>query len=404
MRLLGDDHPAEVRRHLVLLTLARTAANAAYRFAPPFVASISRGFDVSLARLGVALSITELAGLVSPSIGRAVDRRSRSAAMVAGLGGVAAAAALAAASPNLAWFTLALLLLSPSKVLFDVGLAAWVADRVPYERRGRVIGLTETSWALGLLVGVTTMGLVASATSWRWGYATGAAAVAVAALATLVRLGPERPHAGRLTHSTGPAAVPRRAWLVVGTMFALMASSQCVFVTFGAWLEDEHGFSAAGIAAVGFGLGAVELVASAASARHTDRWGKERSTITGCLLMLPAGLALVLGGAHLATGLVLLAAFVLGFEFAIVSILPLAAHLVPAAPGRGLGLGVGAGTLGRATMAVTATAAFERFGLGAPSAMAAAWAGLAILLLATYGRLTTTGAGSGSSSSPPRAA
>lgn len=399
MRLLGDDYPSAVRRHLLMLTLARTAANAAYRFAPPFLASISRGFDVSLSRLGAAISITELAGLASPYIGRAVDRRSRSAAMVAGLAGVAAAAALAAASPNLGWFTLALLVLSPSKVLFDVGLAAWVADRVPYERRGRVIGLTETSWALGLLLGVTTMGLVAAATSWRWGYVTGAVAVAAAALAVLVRLGPEASHPGRLAPA-GRSALPRRAWLVVGAMFALMASSQCIFVTFGAWLEEAFGVTAAGIAAVGFGLGAVELAASAASARNTDRWGKERSTVAGGLLMLPAGLALVVGGGHLVTGLVVLAVFVLGFEFAIVSVLPLAAHLVPAAPGRGLGLGVGAGTLGRAAMAVTATAAFDRAGLGAPAMLAATWAALAILLMATYGWLTTVGAGSGASSSP----
>lgn len=400
MRLLDDAYPTAVRRHLALLTLARTAANAAYRFAPPFLASISRGFDVSLARLGLALSITELAGLASPFIGRAVDRRSRRAAMVAGLAGVAASATLAAASPNLAWFTLALLALSPSKVLFDVGLAAWVADQVPYERRGRVIGLTETSWALGLLVGVTAMGLVAAATSWRWGYATGAATVALAAAATLVRLRPEPVHPGRLETARRVEALPRRAWLVVGTMFALMASSQCIFVTFGAWLEDEHDFTAAGIAAVGFGLGAVELAASAASARHTDQWGKERSTVVGCLLMVPAGLALGASGAQLGAGLALLALFVLGFEFAIVSILPLAAHLVPAAPGRGLGLGVGAGTLGRAAMAVVATAAFDRTGIAAAAVLAATWAAVAIGLLAAYRWLTATGTGAGTRSSP----
>ena len=54
--------------------------------------------------------------------------------------------------------------------MFDVGLISWTADHVPYERRGRIIGLIETSWALGLLVGVTTLGLVAAATSWRWSY------------------------------------------------------------------------------------------------------------------------------------------------------------------------------------------------------------------------------------------
>ena len=37
-------------------------------------------------------------------------------------------------------------------------------------------------------------------------------------------------------------------------MYSLMAASQCVFITFGAWLVDRYGFSAAQLSAVTFGL------------------------------------------------------------------------------------------------------------------------------------------------------
>ena len=71
------------------------------------------------------------------------------------------------------------------KTFFDIALGGWIADHVRYERRGRVVGLTELSWAGGLLIGVPIMGLVAAATSWRGAYVV--AGIAVTTLAILVR-------------------------------------------------------------------------------------------------------------------------------------------------------------------------------------------------------------------------
>ena len=56
------------------LTLARFAANAVYRYAPPFLATIARGLDVDIADIGVALAVTEASGLASPLVGQLVDR------------------------------------------------------------------------------------------------------------------------------------------------------------------------------------------------------------------------------------------------------------------------------------------------------------------------------------------
>lgn len=384
-RALDDSFPAVVRRHITAVTVARLWANACYRFAPPFLATIARGFDVSLAEIGIALTISELLGLIAPIIGRMVDRMDRRAAMTSGLAGVAASTAIAAAAPDIYVFTIGVLLLGPSKIVFDVGLAAWVTDHVPYARRGRVIGITETSWALGLLVGVTSMGLLTSATNWRWGYALGALAVAVMAAVIGLRMEREEHHERRQVVESG-FRVPPSAWLMVATMFGLTASSQCVFVTFGAWLEDDYGFSGAGLAGVGFAIGAVELVSSTLSAGRTDTWGKERSVVFGCALMAPAGLALLVADSALIPGLVLLGLFLMGFEFAIVSALPIVANIVPGAPGRGLGLGMGGATLGRAAMSVTATALYEWGGFGAAGLLAGGWALVAIGAIVLYDR------------------
>lgn len=386
-RTLDDSYSAAVRRDVTTVTVARLTANAAYRFAPPFLATIARGLDVELSELGVALAVSELCGLSSPVIGRAVERVPRRWSMVTGLVGIGCGAVLAGASTGVVMFGAGLFVLAMTKIVFDVGLGSWIADHVPYARRGRVVGVTETSWALGLLLGVSLMGLITAATSWRWGYAAAAVAVVVMAGVLAVRIDDGDPAA---TGATGRSAVvdpsTRLAlpgWLAVIGMFFLMSAAQSLFVTFGPWLEDEFGVGTVGLAAVTFGLGALELGASTTSAARTDRWGKERSVAAGAAVMVPAALALAALDSRLGLGLVLLGVFIAAFEFAIVSAIPIGGELVPGSPARGLGTMIACGTLGRAVTAIPATRLFDRWGLTPAALLGAGFAAAAAFAMAT---------------------
>jgi predicted MFS family arabinose efflux permease len=391
-RFLNDSYSEETRRHVTTLTIARLTSNACFRYAPPFLASISDDFQISLSRLGLALMITEIVMGISPILGRFVDRMHRRTAMAGGLLAISGAATIAAASPSVWIFVLGMLLIAVAKFIFDIGLASWVNDHVEYEKRGRVIGFTETSWALGLLIGVTAMGLVASATSWRWGYAVGAISVAVMAIVVMTRLDGHDVAGSQRSKDTTKYPMPRHGYWIFAAMFFLMAASQTLFVTFGSWLEDEFGFTEAGISAVVFGLGAFELLASVTSARRTDTWGKERSTIFGALLILPAGLLLTVGHNNAIIGLILLGIYLLGFEFSIVSMLPLSANLIPSSPGRGLGIVLAGGTLGRASMSLIGTAAYDKFGINVPAFIGAICAAGMIGCIVAYGRTTKNNA------------
>ncbi|MFM8266663.1 MAG: MFS transporter [Ilumatobacteraceae bacterium] len=380
-RALDTRDATDVGRHLTLLTLARTTANGCFRFAPPFLSVIASGVGVSLATIGVAVAVSELAGLLSPLTGAVAERFHRRTAMTAGLVGVAAAALLAAASTHVAVLALALVLLAQSKVLFDLGLVDWVSDRVPYERRGRVIGLTETSWALGLLVGVTSMGLLASVTSWRLAYVAGAIAVVVLAGLVRARVDDDPAHHRAERADRPPVRITRLAVVVACGTFTLMGTSQMLFVTFGSWLGDEFGFSAAGVAAVAFGLGFAELAASLGSARLADRWGKERAGAAGAMLMVPAALLLAAVDERLLFGLPLLVIAFAGFEFAVVSIIPLGTRMVPGAPAIGMSIILATGTLGRATASIPATSTYVRYGLTWPATMCAALAACTVIAM-----------------------
>jgi predicted MFS family arabinose efflux permease len=146
-------------------------------------------------------------------------------------------------------------------------------------------------------------------------------------------------------------------------MFGMMGAAQCLFVTFGAWLADDFSFGASGIAAVGFALGVGELMSSTSSARLTDRIGKERSVALGAAVMVPSATVLAAFDTSLVVGLAGLAIFIIGFEYGVVSMLPLATDLVESAPGKGFGLVIGAGTFGRGVLTFVATVLYESIGI-----------------------------------------
>jgi predicted MFS family arabinose efflux permease len=385
-RLLDDSFDKEIRRNITAVTVARLVANAAYRFAPLFLATIARGFDVSLSTLGFAIFVSELSGFASPFAGRIVDRLTHRNSMVLGLIGSAVGCTIAAVSTSPLMFAVGVTVLALTKQSFDLGLGAWIADHVPYNQRGKIVGLTETAWALGLLVGVSIMGLITAATNWRIGFAFAVLCLVVSMFVIFNRVTNEArvPHESR---STTPQRITGNSWLVVFTMFCIMCSAQNLFVTFGAWLEDEFQFGAARLAVAGFSLGLVELVASVSSSRQTDKWGKERSIALGALLVIPGGIFLCLGSNNLIIGLIGVFIYFLGFEFSVVSLLSLATSLVPNSPGTGLGWVLGAGTLGRAVMAIIATHLFESFGVQGPALMGAFFGLLGALTITNYRRL-----------------
>ena len=385
-RLLDDSFDKEIRRNITAVTVARLVANAAYRFAPLFLATIARGFDVSLSTLGFAIFVSELSGFASPFAGRIVDRLTHRNSMVLGLVGSAVGCTIAAVSTSPLMFAVGVTVLALTKQSFDLGLGAWIADHVPYNQRGKIVGLTETAWALGLLVGVSIMGLITAATNWRIGFAFAVLCLVVSMFVIFNRVTNEArvPHESR---STTPQRITGNSWLVVFAMFCIMCSAQNLFVTFGAWLEDEFQFGAARLAVAGFSLGLVELVASVSSSRQTDKWGKERSIALGALLVIPGGIFLSLGSNNLIIGLIGVFIYFLGFEFSVVSLLSLATSLVPNSPGTGLGWVLGAGTLGRAVMAIIATHLFESFGVQGPAFMGALFGLLGALAITSYRRL-----------------
>jgi MFS transporter, DHA1 family, inner membrane transport protein len=375
--------------HLTVLTGAKLVSNAALRWVGPFLPTLERAFGASTGTLTSILGAAELGGLSTTATGRYLDRGHHRRAFLAGLGAVAGSAAVATIGTT-ASFALSFVVLVVGVSNLTVAGHAWISSRVPYARRARSIGIFETSWALALLVGAPLIAVLINVFGWRGPFVAIGAAAVVAWLVVLRVIPADRSVAVPVAVSAGVAAtpvgtdrssLPRHAWRPLVASALSAAAGMSVFVVSGVWLEDQYGVSTAGLGLVATGFGAMELVASVASAAFADRAGKRRSVLAG-LALLGVGLGVTASaGPSLVVAVLGLTLFLAGFEYAFVTSISLISEAAPLARGRALGLGNAIGTLARAMALLTTGRVYEAVGIDGSLGLAAACAAVAAMLV-----------------------
>jgi predicted MFS family arabinose efflux permease len=373
-----------VRNALPALTGARFSVNLALRFVYPFLPAIARGLGVSLGAAGVSMSIRELAGVAGPLVGTVIDRGRRLAGMLIGLVGVAAGCLAGGASVGLGVFTVAMVAVALFQMTYNAAMTAWVADRVPYERRGTALGLTELSWAGALLIGVPVLGLVIDGWGWRAPFLAVAGLNVVLAVLLPRFVAPDAPHVP--SEERRRPALHRPAIALYGALGLMSLGVQTVFVVYGAWFEDAFGFGVAAVGLASILAGLSELTGSGATVFLTDRLGKLRSVLIGAAVMIPGCALLGTVGDRSVYGLALLAVLLLGFEFAFVSAQPLVSELSPDSRAATIGVSYAVITVGRAVGNLVGTLTYTQTGIGAVGLAAVAAIAMAMGLVAVFVR------------------
>jgi len=374
-----------VTPQLVRLTVAKTVANTALRWIPPFLPTLERAFGATTAQLTTALGLGELSGLTTVLVGKQLDRGRERAVMIAGLLTVSASAVVALFG-TIVSFALSTVLLIMGVANFTVAGHAWISHRVDYRWRARAIGVFETSWAFALLLGAPLFAILINGFGWRAPFtAVAIGAVGAAALVALSLPAHRDPyHAPPSTARPAPANVSARltghAWCVLIGSALMAAAGLSVFVVSGIWLEDAFGVSTGGLGTIAMTFGAFELAASSGTAAFADRIGKLRSTIGG-LVLLGAGLSVMLvAGDSLATGVIGLLLFLFGFEYGFVTSLSLMSEAMPDARGRTLALGNGIGTVARGSATIASGWLYTAHGISGTGALSAGLATVALCL------------------------
>lgn len=366
------------RRDLLRLTVAKATGNTALRWVPFFLFVLEDAFDATTAQLTVILGLAELVGLSSLLIGRRLDQGQERELLVLSMLFVAAAGTVALIG-TLASFAIASMLVVGGVSMITVSGHAWLSHRVPFERRGEAIGVFEMSWAFALLVGAPIVAVVIEVFGWRGPFAllAGLALVMAVMVSRLPGL-----QTGELRVAAGVRAVfTRQAIMTVAMAAAVATAGLSTIVIVGTWLEDDFGVSTGqvGLTAIAFGL--AEMVASAGSARFSDRAGKER-TVTGALVLVIAGLGIMaLADGAFVVAVVGLALFFLGFEYSIVTSFSIVSEAAPAARGRVLAVNNAVGTLARGSGTVASGFLYDAFGIVGPATLSAIAAAMALALL-----------------------
>lgn len=375
-----DAAPRSLGSSLAYLVATRLVLNTAHRFAYPFLPAISRGLGVSLEQGGLLLSARSLAGLATPLVvataGRG-ERRRRTLAL--GLALFTLGAAVTAAAGVYAGAVVGFALFGLAKPLFDVSGQAFIADRTPYRRRGRYIAIFETTWALALLVGAPAAGWLIARLGWRAPF-WAVAALTLIALAIL----PWAIDRDAARDKEAPVArlrFDRSTVLLLVVIFLLMFAAEVSFVVFGAWLEDRFGLSLVALGGAATAVAVAELAGEGASFALTDRLGPRRSVSAGVIICMVAFASLGPASGSLAGGMAALVLAFFGFEFAIVSALPLATEVAPDARTRFLALVVVALSASRAVAAAIAPPLFAWGGFAANSTTSAIAGALALAML-----------------------
>ena len=114
-----------------------------HRMVYPFLAVFGRGLGVDLPALSIALTTRSAVGVFSPLLASVADTRGRRTGMLLGVLLFIIGTGIDVFWPTYPSFFLALIVTLLAKHIFDPSMQAYLGDQVPYERRGRVIGLTE---------------------------------------------------------------------------------------------------------------------------------------------------------------------------------------------------------------------------------------------------------------------
>ena len=318
-----------------LLTFARLLLSTSRRFPYPFAPVLSRGLGVSLTSITSMIAINQATAIIGMLFGPLADRLGYRLMMTTGLAMLTAGMFAGGIFPFFGIVMAGMFLAGLGKSIFDPAIQAYVAERVPFERRGTVIGIIEFSWAGCTLVGIPLIAVLIDRFGWRAPFFTlaGAGLVCMGLIGILIPAEKSKAtgtsSAQEITNVWHRMLLEPSARGALGFAFFVSLANDNLFVVYGAWLEDIFGLS---ILAIGIGttaIGFAELSGEMLTALFGDRFGLKRSVLVGLLLsslsygLLPFSegtLPLALGGLFL---------IFIVFEFTIVSFISLCTELQP---------------------------------------------------------------------------
>ncbi len=355
-----------LRVQLVIFMFLRIILNTMHRMIYPFLNIFARGLGVDFETLSKIVAARNFVGIFGPVFAPVADKQGRKFAMLLGIVAFTIGMGAVVLHPSLLTFGLALLLALLGKYLFDPAMQSYFGDRIPYEKRGTALAITEVAWGLSFIVGVPLMGFLIAKYGWTAPFPL-LAVLGVGMFLVIMWMVPHAPHASqqlvtdsRKNFRTVLTSVPALAGISIAVWAS--AGNELVNLIFGVWLEDSFGLKIAALAGASAVIGLSEISGEGLVALTTDRLGKPRALLLGLTGNALAALLLPIVGRTEVGALVGLFLFYITFEYIMVSHIPMMTELVPEARATLLSFNLTGHSLGRLIGSLLATFIYERFG------------------------------------------
>ncbi|MBI5566274.1 MAG: MFS transporter [Chloroflexi bacterium] len=236
-----------LRRALIISILGRLAHDTAARVIYPYVPEVAAGLKITEGQLGTLMSLRYGVSLGGPLFGAWADRVGHRRAMTIALLLVAVGMGLIGLSEGLIGPGLGFVISGIGSAIYVPALIAYMSDRTPYARRGRVLGTIELTWAISGMIGVPLMGALLASHGWHAPFIALAAAALICSGLTLFLK--ETPHAFAKGLPVQPAqgfqAILRNrsALAFVAAWFLIFFAFENIQISYGSWLETQFGLT-----------------------------------------------------------------------------------------------------------------------------------------------------------------
>lgn len=320
---------------IALFTFIRLVTSTAYRMVYPFLPVFRDGLQVSSNTLILAIGSRSLvAAFFGPLIASVGDSRGRKAGMLLGMAIFILGVAVVVFWPTFPGFVLALMLTMVGKVTFDPTMQAFIADRVPYARRGLAITFSELSWSLAYIVGIPLVGWVIASTSWIGPFYLLGVLIVLSAVIFIFTVPKDPARSAQppnLLVTLGLIFRSKAALAAVALTLTACIANELINLAFGLWLEASFELRLVALGGTAAVLGIAELSGEGLVALVTDRLGKRRAIFVGLLVNSISIIVLPFMEGSLVGAVFSLFLFYISFEFFIVSSIPLMTEVLPQA-------------------------------------------------------------------------
>lgn len=322
---------------IIIAILLKLLLNTGRRFIYPFAPVVSRGLDVPLTAVTSIIATSQVVPLLGLFSGPLTDRIGFRFMMQTGISTLAAGMLICGLGFDYWPVFLGLILASLGKTLFDPAIQAFVGHTVPFEKRGRVIGIIEISWAGSTLIGIPILSMIIE---------HGGLRVSFFIMALLGGIGwiilgktfpsdKQNPAQGkekisfRLSFKQVIQSRYARGMLLFGFLISLANDS--LFVAYGAWFEKAFLVSIVTLGFSTIAIGCAELLGESITASLADRIGLKRIIIIGVSLTVFAYVLLPIAGQTLPLAMFGMFCIFLTFEISMVTSFSLSTELLPTA-------------------------------------------------------------------------